>query len=128
MAELVAPREGASRAKAPNRLRGSAEPRAHGQSDSKRLTDAARLSNTRNLLDPSSLEEPVQQLGCIRCEEALFHLDAVIQEVGISQAEFTADGSEPEVSSPENKPFDTGKHNGTGAHNAGLQSHVNCAI
>jgi hypothetical protein len=55
-------------------------------------------------------------------------LDTVIQEVGISQAEFTADGSEPEIPGRKNKPFDTGKHDGTGAHSAGFQSDVNCAI
>jgi hypothetical protein len=68
-------------------------------------------------------EEPVQQFGCIRCEQAFFDADAMIQKLGICQAEFAAHSSEAEIPGSEHKPFDTGKHNSARAHDAGLHSH-----
>jgi hypothetical protein len=73
-------------------------------------------------------KEPVQQLGGIGCEQAFFYADAMIQKLGISQAEFAAHASETEIPGSEDKPVDSGEHDCPRAHDAGFQTHVKCAI
>jgi hypothetical protein len=55
----------------------------------------AASTRTRTPISPTLTEKTGQQFGGFNRKQAFFHSDAVIQEIGIGQAKFTADPAEP---------------------------------
>jgi hypothetical protein len=52
----------------------------------------------------------------------------MIEEIGISQLEFRSYATEAEVASAEDESSNAGMNQGSGAHDAGLQSYINRGV
>src|SRR5690242_57332 len=75
------------------------------------------------------LKEGAEELRAFEGEHALDDFDTVIQKIGIGDAEFAPDASEANVASAEHKTGDAGGYDGSGTHDAWLDSRIEgCAL
>src|SRR5580658_4909906 len=71
------------------------------------------------LLDLAARTEKVlDQRGALGSENAFDDLDAVVQDVGIGEAELTADSAEAEIAGAEDQAGNSGGDQSAGAHDA----------
>jgi hypothetical protein len=72
----------------------------------------------------ASGEEALEHCHALGGKDALGHLDAVIQDLGIGDTELTADAAETQVARTENQAADARVNQGAGAHHARFERDI----